>query len=193
MIWSGAEFTNLYFKNFNKEPLFSQIIRIFEENKYENYFFSKIPKEDFSERLDKYNLSIKPFITKFKKKYFSYPSKELEKTGLGEFKREYWGSNLSFLIKNIKVYYFISKSKFNDIENFTINNISNTEEFSTGYYPGFDREYSLSSFFLALKWFYNDNTKKYYSERLLKEMKEYEEYLEKYKDSEFLKNKSKLK
>jgi len=35
----------------------------------------------------------------------------------------------------------------------------------------------LGTYYLALKWFYNEKTKKYYSEKLLKQMKDYEELI----------------
>ncbi len=185
-IYMKATFTNLNFKEFNKDNYFKKLIKIFEENQYEKYFFTELENDEANEK--KFDRNIQFFLKEFRRRY-------LKKSKIFGYvwKKKYEGYHFSFLLLNVKIYYLLLKSKiFGDLKEFIMNNIVKTSNFYVPLRIYYLKKEHISNYFLALKWFYNEDTKKYYSEELLKEMKEYEEYIEKYRDPEFVKEMSRL-
>jgi hypothetical protein len=152
-VFDSSVFTNLRFKDYNKSRIFKRLIRVFDENKYENYFFKENQEK---EKDDEYKKKTKFFIQNFRKKYWT----RIPGTHFYEPKEEFLGYNPVFLEFNIQIYYVLTKSEVKgDIKEFILKEII----------PGFRiplwaknniRE-AASNFLLALKWFYNETQKNF--------------------------------
>ncbi len=98
------------------------------------------------------------------------------------------------LVTNLVVYYLLKNLKIKgNLKEFIINGIikkcfyinSNNKTIVADNEVIYPKEERLETYYLALKWFYNDKTKKYYSKELLKEISEYEKAIKYYTSKEY--------
>jgi len=163
---------NLQFRDFNSSPQFQEALRFLKEQKVESLYLDKEAqfkkfKEYASFWSEIWSIN-RDYLDKNAKKIFEY-----------KYAYEFYYMHLAIntiilhLISSgikgdLKTY--IEKIIINEMENFKNDSApNNADEFA------FTR---IGPFYLALKWFYNEKTKKYYSDALLEEMKKYENFIE---------------
>jgi len=180
---SQFSWANAQLLEFNKDPVFLEALSLLERKKIKWLYFLT-EKKPTNEDLNKlHNLwqdlwdVTKKYVEKRKKELFEY-----------EFSYEFYYKHLA---ANVIIYYFLE----NDYKEGILTEYITEKIMEEGYFTCPDDKIprmqdsmlikcscpfplpGIRNYYLALKWFYNEKTKKYYSEALLEEITEYEKKL----------------
>ncbi|OGJ19942.1 hypothetical protein A3K73_03200 [Candidatus Pacearchaeota archaeon RBG_13_36_9] len=178
-LWANAQLLD-----FCKDPIFKEALESLEKKRIEEFYFftEKEPTNEDLDRLhnlwkDLWAITAK-YVEKNKDKLFEY-----------EFSYDFYYKHLA---ANIVVYYFLKNCyKEGELTDYIIKKIMEEGYFSRpddkvpkmrdsllhkSLQPLFPLP-GMRNYYLAIKWFFNEKTEKYYSEGLLKEIAEYEAQL----------------
>lgn len=180
-IWIELDYYNNKLKNLDikdlKDSLFKILFDLKVDKAYENYLNSKEKDEFWEKGIFKINTNMNIWKAELYKAFKSYLSNHkilpIPKSEL----------NANIIISNILLLFFIESQikRITSIKEF----ILQFSEKDFMFYcspiktrnPSYVKKGLYKLHFLALKWFYSEETKHIYSEELLKEMKEYEEQI----------------